>query len=208
MMPLEPFVTGVMETGLNTLLKESPDSKAALLRLKGKIIHVHLNEVNKDLFFVFSQQQVDILSKFEGKADCYLALNLSVLPQLREQNNITQLIKQDKLVLEGDLNLAQQFSALLQELKPDVEEKLSQYTGDIVAHTLVSGVKGSACWVKKQITRQTRHAAEVLTEEWKIAPAPLEIAHFCDQVSDVENQLSELDARLTRLLTNNPMERA
>lgn len=207
-MPLEPFVTGVMETGLNTLLKESPESKTALLRLKGKIIHVHLNEVNKDLYFVFSQQQVDILSKFEGKADCYLALNLSVLPQLREQNNITQLIKQDKLVLEGDLNLAQQFSALLQELKPDVEEKLSQYTGDIVAHTLVSGVKNSACWVKKQITRQTRHAAEVLTEEWKITPAPLEIAHFCDQVSDVENQLAKLDERLTRLLANNPMERA
>ena len=207
-MPLEPFVTGVMETGLNTLLKESPESKVALLRLKGKIIHVHLNEVHKDLYFVFSQQQVDILSKFEGKADCYLALNLSVLPQLREQNNITQLIKQDKLVLEGDLNLAQQFSALLQELKPDVEEKLSQYTGDIVAHTLVSGVKNSACWVKKQITRQTRHAAEVLTEEWKITPAPLEIAHFCDQVSDVENQLAKLDERLTRLLANNPMERA
>ena len=207
-MPLEPFVTGVMETGLNTLLKESPDSKTALLRLKGKIIHVHLNEVNKDLFFVFSQQQVDILSKFEGEIDCYLALNLAVLPQLRDQNNITQLIKQDKLVLEGDLKLAQQFSGLLEELKPDVEEKLSQYTGDIVAHTLVSGVKGSACWVKKQITRQTRHAAEVLTEEWKITPAPLEIAYFCDQVSDVETQLSELDARLTRLLTNNPMERA
>ena len=207
-MPLEPFVTGVMETGLNTLLKESPESKVALLRLKGKIIHVHLNEVNKDLYFVFSQQQVDILSKFEGKADCYLALNLSVLPQLREQNNITQLIKQDKLVLEGDLNLAQQFSALLQELKPDIEEKLSQYTGDIVAHTLVSGVKNSACWVKKQITRQTRHAAEVLTEEWKITPAPLEIAYFCNQVSDVEVQLAELESRLTRLLNTHPMERA
>ncbi len=206
-MPLEPFVTGVMETGLNTLLKESPDSKAALLRLKEKIIHVHLNEVNKDLYFIFSQQQVDILSKFEGEVDCYLALNLSVLPQLREKNNITQLIKQDKLVLEGDLNLAQQFSALLTELKPDVEEKLSQYTGDIVAHTLVSGVKNSACWVKKQISRQTRYAAEVLTEEWKIAPAPLEIAHFCDQVSDVDTQLADLDVRLTRLLNAYPMER-
>ncbi|AAW84542.1 conserved protein [Aliivibrio fischeri ES114] len=207
-MPLEPFVTGVMETGLNTLLKESPESKAALHRLKEKIIHVHLNEVNKDLFFVFSHLQVDILSRFEGSVDCYLALNLSVLPQLRDQNNITQLIKQDKLVLEGDLKLAQQFSALLEELKPDVEEKLSQYTGDIVAHTLASGVKGGACWVKKQITRQTRHAAEVLTEEWKMAPAPLEIAYFCDQVTDVEAQLTELDARLSRLIQKTGLEQA
>lgn len=207
-MPLEPFVTGVMETGLNALLKESPESKITLHRLQEKIIHVHLNEVNKDLFFIFSQQQVDILSKFEGKADCYLALNLAVLPQLRRKNNLTQLIKQDKLVLEGDIDLAQQFSALLTEMKPDVEEKLSQYTGDIVAHTVVSGVKGGACWVKKHIDRQTRHVAEVLTEEWKVAPAPLEVAHFCDQVSDVERHLAELDVRLSRLLQNTGLTQA
>jgi ubiquinone biosynthesis protein UbiJ len=79
---------------------------------------------------------------------------------------------------------------------------------DIVAHTLVSGVKGSACWIKKQVTRQTRHAAEVLTEEWKIAPPPLEVAYFCDQVSDVEKHLAQLDARLTQLLQTASMERA
>ncbi len=207
-MPLDPFVTGVVETGLNALLKESPESKAELLRLKGKIIQVHLNEMNKNLFFIFSQQQIDILSTFEGKADCYLALNVAVLPQLREQNNITQLIKQDQLVLEGDLSIAQQFSVLLTKLKPDVEEILSQYTGDIMAHMLVSGAKDSACWFKKQVSRQARHAVEVLTEEWMITPAALEVAHFCDQVSDVEEQFAKLDARFERLLANIPLEQA
>lgn len=57
-------------------------------------------------------------------------------------------------------------------------------------------------------SRQTRHAAEVLTEEWKMAPAPLEIAYFCDQVTDVEAQLTELDARLSRLIQKTGLEQA
>jgi ubiquinone biosynthesis protein UbiJ len=39
-----------------------------------------------------------------------------------------------------------------------------------------------------------------LTEEWKIAPAPLEIAHFCDQVDEVKSQAARVEAKLNQLL--------
>ncbi|MEZ9856699.1 SCP2 domain-containing protein, partial [Vibrio breoganii] len=94
-----------------------------------------LKELNKTLTFVFSQQ-IDVLSEYEGQPDCYLSLNLSVLPELREQSNITKLIKQDKLILEGDIQLAQKFAQLMTDCKPDLEEWLSRVTGDVVAHTL------------------------------------------------------------------------
>jgi ubiquinone biosynthesis protein UbiJ len=40
----------------------------------------------------------------------------------------------------------------------------------------------------------------VLTEEWKIAPAPLEIAAFCDAVDDVKSGTEQLQARLDQVL--------
>lgn len=82
-----------------------------------------------------------MLGNYEGQPDCYLSLNLSVLPELRDQANITRLIKQDKLELEGDIQLAQKFSQLMTDCKPDIEEWLSRVTGDVVAHTLVQGTK-------------------------------------------------------------------
>lgn len=132
--------------------------------------------------------------------DCELALNLTVLPELRQQANLTQLIKADKLALEGDIQLAQQFSALLSGLKPDVEEKLSQYTGDIVAHTLVSGLKTGAQRIRQGAKRRQRDLAEVITEEWKLAPQALEIAHFADQVDDLKSDVARFEARLDQLL--------
>lgn len=198
-MPFDPLVTAVIETSLNTFVNDDPALVRRLSRLKGQIIQVNLKELNKTLTFVFSQQ-IDVLSDYEGQPDCYLSLNLSVLPELREQSDITKLIKQDKLILEGDIQLAQKFAQLMTDCKPDLEEWLSRVTGDVVAHTLVQGVKNVGGLVAKQATKHQNHLAQVLTEEWKIAPAPLEVAHFCDQVDDVKSSAARLEAKLNALL--------
>lgn len=198
-MSFDAFVTGAVETSLNTLLKDDVESQRRLGRLRGKVISVTIHEFGKKLVFIFSQQ-IDVLAAYEGYVDCDLALNLTVLPELRQQANLTQLIKADKLALEGDIQLAQQFSALLSGLKPDVEEKLSQYTGDIVAHTLVSGLKSGAQRIRQGAERRQRDLAEVITEEWKLAPQALEIAHFADQVDDLKSDVARFESRLNQLL--------
>ncbi|MDH5896112.1 ubiquinone biosynthesis accessory factor UbiJ [Vibrio splendidus] len=198
-MPFDPLVTAVIETSLNTFVNDDPALVRRLSRLKGQIIQVNLKELNKTLTFVFSQQ-IDVLSEYEGQPDCYLSLNLSVLPELREQSNITKLIKQDKLILEGDIQLAQKFAQLMTDCKPDLEEWLSRVTGDVVAHTVVQGVKNVGGFVAKQATKHQNHVAQVLTEEWKIAPAPLEVVLFCDQVDDVKSSVARLEAKLNALL--------
>ncbi|EJI1277732.1 ubiquinone biosynthesis accessory factor UbiJ [Vibrio vulnificus] len=197
-MPFEPLITAVIETSLNVLVKDNPDLEKRLLRLKGQVIQVHLQELNKTLTFIFSQQ-IDVLANYEGQPDCYLSLKLAVLPELREQANITKLIKQDKLILEGDIQLAQKFAQLITDAKPDVEEWVSRVTGDVVAHSLAQGVKNVGGFVGRQAKKQ-HHLAQVITEEWRLAPGPLEVAYFCDQVDEVKSDLARLEARLQKLL--------
>ncbi|WP_318496275.1 ubiquinone biosynthesis accessory factor UbiJ [Photobacterium leiognathi] len=198
-MPIDAFVTGAVETALNQLIKDDADSQRRLTRLRGKVISVKLNEFNKTMYFVFSHQ-IDVLAGFEGEVDCQLALNLSVLLELRQQANLTQLIKADKLALDGDLQLAQHFSSLLSGLKPDFEDKLSEYTGDVVAHTLVSSVKSGSRFIRQGIKNRQRDLAEVITEEWRLLPQPLEMMHFCDQVDDLKSDVARFEARLNQLL--------
>ncbi|EGQ8075292.1 SCP2 domain-containing protein [Vibrio vulnificus] len=198
-MPFEPLITAVIETSLNVLVKDNPDLEKRLLRIKGQVIQVHLQEVNKTLTFIFSQQ-IDVLANYEGQPDCYLSLKLAVLPDLKEQANITKLIKQDKLILEGDIQLAQKFAQLISDAKPDVEEWVSRVTGDVVAHSLAQGVKNVGGFVGRQAKKQQHHLAQVITEEWRLAPGPLEVAYFCDQVDDAKSDLARLEARLQKLL--------
>ncbi|MFA0441067.1 hypothetical protein BCU70_15900 [Vibrio sp. 10N.286.49.C2] len=198
-MPFDPLVTAVVETTLNTLIQDDDELVKRVSRLKGQAIQIHLREFNKSLTFIFSHQ-IDVLANYEGVADCSLSLNLSVLPELKEQANITQLIKQDKLELEGDIQLAQKFAQLMTDSKPDLEEWLSRVTGDVVAHSLVQSAKGALSLVSSQVSKHQDHFGQVLTEEWKIAPAPLEIAAFCDQVDDVRSAVDKFSIRIERLL--------
>ncbi|MGR5120153.1 ubiquinone biosynthesis accessory factor UbiJ [Vibrio astriarenae] len=198
-MPLMPLVTAGIETALNLCIKESDEAQQRLTRLKGKVIRVHLKELNHALTFVFSQQ-IDVLAAYEGEPDCDLSLSLAVLPELKDQSNITRLIKQDKLELEGDIQLAQSLAKLLDEAKPNLEEWLSKATGDAFAHTAVYSAKQVGQFVQQRAQRHQQHIAEVLTEEWRIAPPPLEVAHFCDQVDDVKSQAARIEARLNALL--------
>ncbi len=194
--PVKVLCCGAIETALNQLLND--DNRALLKRMQGKVLQVTLNELSLTLTFVFSQR-IDVLGEYEGTPDCQLSLNLSVLPQLQQQSQITRLIKQDKLDVEGDLQLAQQFAELLKALKPDWEELLSKYTGDVVAHTIISGGKHQLEQFKAWLKVREQDLAEVITEEWKLAPGPLEVAHFCDQVDDLRSAQAKLDARIEQL---------
>ncbi|NNN46053.1 MULTISPECIES: SCP2 domain-containing protein [unclassified Vibrio] len=198
-MPIQPLITAVMETALNTFIQDTPDSARRLARLKGKVIQVHIKELNQTFTFIFSQQ-IDVLAQYEGQADCFLSVQLSVLPELREQANITQLIKQDRLILQGDMQLAQKFAQLIEQSQPDLEEWLSRMTGDVVAHTVVQGAKNMARLANNCLDKQQHRWAQVLTEEWRLAPPPLEVAYFCDQVDDVKSQAARVEVKLNQLL--------
>lgn len=198
-MPFEPLVTAAIEATLNTLIQDDPELVRRLSRLKGQVIQVHLKEFNKTLTFIFSQQ-IDVLAAYEGESNCYLSLNVSILPELREQANITQLIKQDKLVLEGDIQLAQKFAQLITDCKPDVEEWLSRLTGDVLAHALVQGVRDIGQALQSQRSKHQNHLSQVLTEEWRLLPSSLEVAYFCDQVDDLNSQAARIEAKIQHLL--------
>ncbi|MBD1577274.1 SCP2 domain-containing protein [Vibrio sp. S11_S32] len=196
-MPFEPLVTGVIETALNRLIQDDVQFVQQVARLKGKVIHIHLQDLDRNLIFVFSHQ-VDILSQYEGQPDCYLSLKLSTLPKLKDQSRITQLIKQDQLVLEGDIQLAQKFSQLITDIKPDIEEWMSRITGDVIAHTVIQGIKQPAQWLRNEAQLQQQRLATVITEEWKLAPNGLEVAYFCDQVDDVTSCVARLEQKMNQ----------
>ena len=197
-MPFEPLATGILETALNVLINDNPEYSRRLARLKGQVLQLHIQELKQTLTFVFSHQ-VDVLANYEGEPDCFLSLSLSVLPELRQKPDITRLIKEDKLELKGDHQLAQQFAQLMVDCRPDIEEWLSRLIGDVMAHTLVQGARDAGRWVKQQAERKQNHLARVLTEEWKIAPAPLEVAYFCDQVEDLKLAVERAEHKLQQL---------
>lgn len=198
-MPLKPLVTGSIETAINTLLWREKALKPARQRLIGKVLRIELKEFSSPLVLVFSERQVDVLGAWEGEADCTVMTRVSVLPQLRNRQQLTALIRNNDLEVQGDLQVVQNLVSLADLAEFDPAELLAPYTGDIAAEGLSKFLRGGAKFLQHGLARQQRYVAETLTEEWRLAPGALEIAWFAEEAMAVERELAALTKRLEKL---------
>ena len=199
MSALSSAFAAVLETGLNQLLSFDPKSRERSKNLHGKVIKLELQGIPA-IWLCFSMQQVDIMTSYEHPAHAAIHLKWQGLQVLRQPEKLSQFIRQEQLDLQGDPALFHTFSHLFSELDIDWEEQLSAYTGDVFAHWLFRGLKHLRRTATTQWQITSQDLREAITEEWKIAPAPLELAAFCDDVTELERDSAQLLQRAEKLI--------
>ena len=199
-MPAAQLCTAAIERVLNHLLKLDAQARIKLEPLSGKRLKVTLKELPWPLVFVFTQR-VEVLAQLHDtiEADCQLGLSLATLDKLQDTSQLTRLIQQNELTLEGDMQVAQQFSEWMKSIDIDWEEQLSAYTGDVLAHSLVTGAKAFAGRVHKHLTNVGRTVSDALVEEKRVVAHPVALANFSQQVNTLRSDVSRFEARLQRL---------
>ncbi|WP_312074149.1 SCP2 domain-containing protein [Atlantibacter sp.] len=198
-MPITPLITAGIEGVMNTFLYQDRALKSARLRLQGKVLRIALREFSTPLVLIFGEKQVDVLGQWEGETDCSVTTRLSVLPELRNRQQLTALIRRGDLEVEGDIQVVQNLVSLMDLAEFDPAELLAPYIGDIAAEGLGKVLRTGAKLVKKSVKRNQRYLAEAVTEEWRMAPGPLEIAWFAEETDALSRSLDALISRLERL---------
>lgn len=186
------------ESALNRLLYQDRGMKAARQRLKGKVLTLKFSELPKPLVLVFSEHQLDVLTDWQDESDCTVSLAFSVVPELRDRQNLTALIKQERLDVQGDLQVIQQFSALLDMAELDPAEYLAPLVGDVAAQGISRAGQRVFSLLRKEITGKQQQLGELLTQEWQAAPGALEVAWFCEETQALDKKLALLEARLAQ----------
>lgn len=198
-MTFTPLITAGIETVLNRVLYRDRGLKAARQRLAGKVLTLRLNEFSHPLVLVFSEQQLDVLGDWRGSSDCTVITQLKTLPKLRDRQQLTRLIRSGELEVEGDLQVVQQFSALMDLAELDPAEYLAPWTGDIAAQGISQGVQRALRFIKSEVQRRQDYLGQAITEEWRIAPGALELAWFSEEIDAMERSLDALSTRLAQL---------
>ena len=198
-MPVTPMITAGIEGALNAFLYRDRALKSARQRLQGKVLRVALREFSTPLILIFSERQVDVLGQWEGETDCSVTMRLSVLPELRNRQQLTALIRRGDLEGEGDIQVVQNFASLMDLAEFDPAELLAPYIGDIAAEGLSKVFRSGARMVKKSVGRNQRYLAEAVTEEWRMAPGSLEVAWFAEETDALARSLDALISRLDTL---------
>lgn len=192
------LLSAALETALKQVIAQSPDEYAKLRSLHGKVLCIQLSQLSWPIYLIFAKE-IQVLGKYEGEVTTKVNADITTLYQLTEGANLTELIKQDKLSLEGDLNLLQTFSHFLQKVEFDFAEPLSKYIGDAPTHMLITGLQQA----KNDIThifRQSRsHVGQLTTEEYKLAPHAIEFVYLGDRIDDLVADIDAIEKRINNL---------
>lgn len=104
-----------------------------------------------------------------------------------------------KIELEGSAELASTVQYLARHLVWDIEEDLSRFFGDVVAHRLASGGKAFAAWQRDAATRLAENLVEYWTEEEPLLARPTDVETFCREVDALRDDAARLEKRIERV---------
>ncbi|GAB1437557.1 SCP2 domain-containing protein [Providencia sp.] len=200
---LYSLVTALMETSLNHMLFKEKVLQPARMRLAGKVMSIELKELNKTLTLIFAENHVDVLRQWLEPADCTIKTSLFTLVKLKDKQQLSQLINRGDIVIEGDMQIVQHWSSLLDLAIWNPAHYLSPYIGDVAAEGLSKLLNKGASLASNIVKRQKNYVKDALIEEWKMAPNQLELVHFSDEVEQVESSMSALEQRLSQLEEKN-----
>lgn len=188
-----------IEVGLNKLIAQSPKDYSSLRSLHGKVLCIQLTQLSWPLYLLFAKQ-IQVFSQYEGDVTTKVNADITTLYQLTEGANLTELIKQNKLSLEGDLSLLQSFSHYVQSVELDLAEPLSEYIGDAPTHFVSQGLKQAKQDIYQVFQKTRSHLGQLTTEEYRLAPHKLEYIHLSDTIEDIALDVDALGSRIEQLL--------
>ncbi|BBB23368.1 conserved hypothetical protein [Abyssogena phaseoliformis symbiont OG214] len=95
-----------------------------------------MQDLPLDVHFVCANNRIFVLSATDKPTNVNIKLKPIVFISLFQGKDLTELLRQDKINIHGDVKTAQLLVGLLKEVDIDLEEIASKYTGDIIANQL------------------------------------------------------------------------
>lgn len=101
--------------------------------------------------------------------------------------------------VRGDAEVAAQYRDLLQAARPDWEEELSRWLGDVAAHRLAGVAREALSWGRRAQRSAGENIAEFLQEESRDLVNRVELDEFLRGVDALRETGDRVEARLRRL---------
>ncbi len=123
-----------IEKALNHLINVN---NIDLKLIDNKIISLRVDEIDLSFFFLCLNSRIFVIERLQNKkTDVSIVMNKASFLGMFEGSTLEELLEAEDIEINGSVNTAQQLANLLASASIDVEELISQYTGDIVAHKI------------------------------------------------------------------------
>ena len=190
----------VLILALNRVLAMDPEAAAMMEPLDGKLLGVSLGGINTSFYARVSGARLQIVEQPGIAPDLVIEGGVFDLAMLGVAASPESVMRDRRITMSGDVELAHAMKTLLQAFDPDWEEALSQIVGDFLARKTGVGVRSLRDWLATVRTSVTDTVGEILTEEKRLLPTRLRYQQHQVEVERLRDDVERLSVRIDRLL--------
>lgn len=192
-------LTAALEVAFNGWLKLDDEALPRFQALQGQVVAIHISNPSLKLHFIPTASGVQVMSEYDSEADVTLSGSALAFMRMSGAEDSGKALLENRIQVDGNMRIAEQFSQILREVDIDWEELLSRAVGDIVAHQAGQLARSGKGWLDDTAQAMRMNTREYLQEESRVLPAETEIQHYPDAVDTLRGDADRLDARINRL---------
>lgn len=195
------FLSYALETAFKQYLSLDENSHLLLTPLAGKVIAITVEPFKQTFYLCPTETTLQFLDNFNGKVDTTLTGSLIAFGQMGLSNTPMQSLFSGDVTMRGDSRTGRKFQQLFDKLDINLENKLSNYTGHLIADKFGKLFRKSANWGQETQEIFKLNVTEFLQEETRDSPTKIEANIFYANVDKLRMDFDRLDARIKRLQT-------
>jgi ubiquinone biosynthesis protein UbiJ len=187
-----------LESVLNRNIAASSAARALCRRLDAKVMALHIEGMPLSIYFKANGEQMSLDTQHEGTPNATLSGTPLSLLRMAGPAPETAL-RTGSVHIHGDAEIAQTFSELLKQARPDLEEELSRVIGDVAAHQVGNVARSALGFARRAADTFAQNVSEYLQEEGRDAPSRTESDEFIAGVDKLRDDVDRFEARLSLL---------
>jgi ubiquinone biosynthesis accessory factor UbiJ len=202
-MPATPAWLASAEAVLNRNIAASSEAAGLARRLEGRSLQVDVEAITKIRANVFGGR---LALSFAGEspdsapiapADAHIFGSVPALLQLLKASGPAQ--AKTSAQIRGDAEIANLYRELFSAARPDIEEELSRFLGDMPARHLSQIAKSVRTWARRARRTAGENITEYLQEEGRDLISKPELEEFLLGVDQVRESIDRIEARLSSI---------
>ncbi len=184
---------------LNKNIRASTPARELCGRLSARVVAIRVRDTALSMYFTIADDTVELTTVSDSEPDVVITGSLLMLARMAGQPS-QGAIRDGSLELTGDAETAQAFQRLLAFARPDVEEEMSGFVGDVAAHRLGEIARGIGRWGRGMRSTMRDNIREYLQEESRRLPSRYEVERFAEGVDTLRDDVDRLAARVDKLV--------
>jgi len=190
---LRPF-----ERILNRNIAASGRARVLLAELDGRSLELRFAATPVRIRLAASADALAVAPAGEEQADAVIEGTPISFLRLAS-GDAAKSIRAGGMDVKGDAEVAEGFRRLLEAARPDLEEELSRFTGDVAAHHAARFAREAFDFGRRAGDIFARNVSEFLSEESRDVPIRIEVEEFLDGVDRLREAVDRFEARVSAL---------